>query len=117
MRKTTPHDVAAAQADFRDLSRVLSSLPDAAAVERFLRELCTPAECVDLAKRWKLMQELLSGKTQRAVARELGMSLCRITRGARYAKSPDSILAASARARVAKAVGRAVPGAPTGENT
>ena len=101
MRKTTPCDIAAAQEDFRDLSRTLASLPGPDATERFLRELCTPAECVDLAKRWRLMHALVSGKTQRAVAKELGMSLCRITRGARYAKSPDSILAACARAGAA----------------
>ena len=92
-------------------------------MERFLREICTPAECVGLSKRWKLMQELLSGKTQRTVARELGMSLCRITRGARYAKAPDSILAESARTRVAARRGRAAAGpsagkaANTGEHT
>ena len=92
-------------------------------MERFLREICTPAECVGLSKRWKLMQELLSGKTQRTVARELGMSLCRITRGARYAKARDSILAESARTRVAARRGRAAAGsnavetAPSGGHT
>lgn len=96
MRKTTQRDVEESQREFEGLARVLSSLGPSGA-ERFLRELCTPAECVDLAKRWRLVRELISGKTQRAVARELGMSLCRITRGARYVKDPESVLAACAR--------------------
>ena len=73
----------------------------------FLRDLCTPAECVDLAKRWRLVQELLSGKSQRTVARELRMSLCRITRGARYVSDSSSALGRAAREALARKNGRA----------
>ena len=97
MPKTTQKDLATTQDDFRELSRTLAELRDPAGVETFLRELCTPAECVGLAMRWRLVKELLSGKSQRTVARELGMSLCRITRGARYVRTPGSILAGRAR--------------------
>ena len=37
------------------------------------------------------MRELLAGKSQRAIARELGLSLCKITRGAKYARDEDSL--------------------------
>ena len=60
-------------------------------IERFLAELFTPSECVELSKRWALMRELLAGKSQRAIARELGLSLCKITRGAKYARDEDSL--------------------------
>ena len=33
---------------------------------------------------------MLAGKSQRAIARELRMSLCKITRGAKYARDPAS---------------------------
>lgn len=102
MRKTTQNDIEASRSDFEELSRVLSRLDGGKAVAEFLCELCTPTECLDLARRWLLVKELLRGKTQRTVARELGMSLCRITRGAHYVKNPDSILARSAGACIKK---------------
>ena len=37
------------------------------------------------------MRELLAGKSQRAIARELGLSLCKITRGAKYARDERSL--------------------------
>ena len=99
MRKTTPADVEASRGTFRELSAAIASLSGAAEVESFLRDLCTPSECVDLSKRWRLVQELLAGKSQRAIARELHMSLCKITRGARYVNDPTSVLRRSALSR------------------
>ena len=92
MRKTTPEEIEASRDTFRELSSAIAALSGGGEVERFLRDLCTPSECVDLAKRWRLVQELLVGKSQRAIARELRMSLCKITRGARYVNDPSSVL-------------------------
>ena len=83
--------------DLRELAGVLAGISDPKELERFLREICTATECLDLAKRWALMKDLLRGKPQRAIAAELHTSLCKITRGARYAKSPDSLLRKAAR--------------------
>ena len=99
MRKTTPEEIKASLPAFRELASAFASLSVACEVEAFLRDLCTPSECVDLAKRWRLVQELLSGKSQRAIARELRMSLCKITRGARYVNDPSSVLRRCALAR------------------
>ena len=90
MRKTTPEEVAATREDFAELASAVSRLRGAAEAERFLEELFTPSECVEFSKRWALMRELLAGKSQRAIARELRLSLCKITRGAKYARDPDS---------------------------
>ena len=92
MRKTTPEQVEASRGDFAELASAVARLRGAAEVSRFLEELFTPSECVELSKRWALMRELLAGKSQRAIARELGLSLCKITRGARYANDPSSLL-------------------------
>ena len=43
----------------------------------------------------KTMRERLAGKSQRTIARELGLSLCKITRGARLARDPDSVFRAA----------------------
>ena len=95
MRKTTPRDIAAAEADFAELAAAVARLRGRAAVARFLEELFTPSECVELSKRWALMRELLAGKSQRTIARELGLSLCKITRGARLARDPESVFRAA----------------------
>ena len=91
MRKTTPEDIDASRDDFAELAAALARLRGPAEVARFLEELYTPSERVELSKRWALMRELLAGKSQRAISRELGLSLCKITRGAKYARDPDSL--------------------------
>lgn len=78
--------------EWAELSSVLSSLGTKEEVAQFLREICTTKECVDFAKRWALMKELLSGVPQRTIARNLQTSLCKITRGVQYCKSEESIL-------------------------
>ncbi len=71
-----------------ELARLFSS-GDAALVEEFLYGLFTPSEADDFAKRWALVKELAQGVPQRAIAAELGLSLCKITRGSRELKNPD----------------------------
>ena len=90
MRKTTPRDIESARPDFEELCAALARLREPGDVARFLEDLCTPSECVDFAKRWALVKELLAGKSQRAIARELHMSLCKITRGAKISRDPSS---------------------------
>ena len=60
-------------------------------MRRFLEEILTPAERKDLALRWELMRMLMDGISQRQIAEELGVSLCKITRGAKILKQNDSI--------------------------
>lgn len=55
-------------------------------------EIFTSAERHDLALRWELMQLLHKGLPQRDIAAQLGISLCKITRGARILKQKDSII-------------------------
>ena len=99
MRKTTPREIAASKADFAELAAAVARLRGAGAVARFLEELFTPSECVEMSKRWALTRELLAGKSQRDIARELGLSLCKITRGAKLVRDPDSLLRRSVQDR------------------
>ena len=75
------------------LAQAIMSLEDAAEAEAFLRELLTPCELHDIVLRWQLMEHLAAGGTQRAIAEKLGISLCKITRGARLLKSRKSVVA------------------------
>ncbi len=74
----------------RKLAEVFLSVTGVDDMCRFLNELMSKSEMNDLVKRWQLMEELMEGKTQRAIAAELGVSLCKITRGVKILRQKKS---------------------------
>lgn len=80
---------------FSRLAAALSAQKQPAAIERFLLELLTPGEAHDLALRWELVELLVAGVSQRQIASRLGISLCKITRGAKILKKRNGAVAAS----------------------
>lgn len=92
MKRTAPSRPSPAEEDdLREICAALAALDDAGRIRCFLDEILTPRERADLASRWRLMRLLLEGRTQRSIAAELGLSLCKITRGSRELKRPDSV--------------------------
>jgi TrpR family trp operon transcriptional repressor len=81
MAGSTTSDIA-----MRELASVLAALGKAGAVHDVLFALLTPREREKIALRWRLLCLLQQGLTQRAVAAQLGISLCKITRGSRELK-------------------------------
>jgi TrpR family trp operon transcriptional repressor len=73
-----------------ELAAALTRAGDSGLIEDFLHCLLTPAELADIAARWALVKELDAGLPQREIARNLGISLCKITRGSRELKKPNS---------------------------
>jgi TrpR family trp operon transcriptional repressor len=73
-----------------ELSRTFSETGDQELIESFLRCLLTPAEIADIAARWALVKALDEGMPQREIAKNLGLSLCKITRGSRELKKENS---------------------------
>jgi TrpR family trp operon transcriptional repressor len=73
-----------------ELSRTLASIREPEFIEDLLRCLLTPAETADIAARWALVKALDKGLPQREIAKSLGISLCKITRGSRELKKPNS---------------------------
>jgi TrpR family trp operon transcriptional repressor len=73
-----------------ELSGTLAKIGDSFLIESFMRCLLTPAETADIAARWALVKELDKKIPQREIARDLGISLCKITRGSRELKKPGS---------------------------
>jgi len=71
----------------RDLACALTGPTRRPDAYDLLFALLTPREREEIALRWQLVLLLAEGLTQRAIARQLGISLCKITRGARELKS------------------------------
>lgn len=78
---------------FDRLAEALVSLRQPAKVASFLQELLTPGEFHDLGLRWELVELLAAGMSQRQIAAKLGISLCKITRGAKILKKRNGAVA------------------------
>lgn len=53
------------------------------ALETSLRDLLTPAELTEICNRLQILRRLEDGVPQREIARELGVGIATVTRGAR----------------------------------
>jgi TrpR family trp operon transcriptional repressor len=73
------------------LAGVFAGISDPLRMAKFFAEIFTPAEIDDLVLRWRLLEMLHDGTSQRNIAYELGISLCKITRGSKVLGSGDSV--------------------------
>lgn len=73
-----------------ELSLLLSDMTKKE-INAFLHEILTDSEIVDLSKRWRILKLLNKNFTQREVAKELGVSLCKVTRGAKILKKQNAV--------------------------
>ncbi|MBP3606980.1 MAG: transcriptional regulator [Treponema sp.] len=80
----------ALEESFKELCNLISNNNDPDFIYDFFECLFTPAELKDFAMRWLLVKEIDKGTTQREIARKFNMSLCKITRGSKELKKPDS---------------------------
>ena len=70
----------------RDVAAVLADLNRKKDVRIFMDALLTPSERARIGLRWRLVCLLAAGVPQRVIAKRLGISLCKITRGSRELK-------------------------------
>jgi TrpR family trp operon transcriptional repressor len=88
---TTPRKIPAGETTGpAELARLLERAAAGNELETLLAELFTPRELHDLALRLRLLRMLCDGVSQRKITAALGISLCKITRGSRLLKNPDS---------------------------
>ncbi|MDR1239414.1 MAG: trp operon repressor [Treponema sp.] len=73
-----------------EMAGTIARVQDGKLIESFLRCLLTPAETADIAARWALIKALDRKIPQRKIAKDLGLSLCKITRGSRELKKNGS---------------------------
>ncbi len=76
----------------RELIDLFAQTDDRKEMEVLFREIFTPSEIDTLTLRWQLLKDLYEGKTQRKIAAEHKISLCKITRGSKLLKAKDSYL-------------------------
>lgn len=76
----------------RELIEIFVRTKDAQEMEVLFREIFTPSEIETLTLRWQLLKDLYAGKTQRKIAAEHKISLCKITRGSKLLKARGSYL-------------------------
>lgn len=74
----------------KEISGVLAATDDPMLIEAFLNSILTPKEIHDISSRWELVKLLDSGVSQRKIAENLHLSLCKITRGSKELKKQNS---------------------------
>lgn len=70
----------------RDLSKLFVSVTTEKEAELLLEDILTPRELRSVAERWRIVQALASGMTQRDINKKLKISISKITRGSRMLK-------------------------------
>ena len=76
--------------NLNEISGLIAKMSEAD-VCKFLEEILTPSEVSTLTKRWRIMKLLSQGVSQRVIARDLNVSLCKVTRGAKILKDENSV--------------------------
>ncbi len=76
---------------FDRFCQALSSINTPEEVREFLTEVLTDNERLDVSLRWHLMELLETGLSQRKIAEQLKISLCKITRGSKILKKAKSV--------------------------
>ncbi len=77
--------------EIKEISKILSKMNEKEIYFLF-QELLTCSEIETLSKRWRILKMLNDGVTQRQIADELGVGLCKVTRGAKILKKTNSIV-------------------------
>ena len=77
--------------NLEEIINIICSLTSKEEIRAFLTEIFTQNELETLSKRWRIMKMLSRGLTQRQIANELNVSLCKVTRGSKILKNKNAI--------------------------
>jgi TrpR family trp operon transcriptional repressor len=78
--------------NIKEISQILSKIDRDKTVEDFLYSILTPNEVKNISSRWEIVKRIEKGLSQRKIATDLHLSLCKITRGSRELKKSNSVL-------------------------
>lgn len=75
----------------KTIFKIVNNLKTEEEIASFFYEILTKNELDTLSKRWRIMEMLAQGSTQREISHNLNVSLCKVTRGAKILKNKSSI--------------------------
>ena len=75
-----------------ELLDIILSVKDKEELQSLFDDIMTDREMSDVVQRYLLMDDLWRGKSQRDIAAERSMSLCKITRGSKMLKKKDGFM-------------------------
>ena len=75
-----------------EIIEIFSRTTDRRDMRKLFEDVFTDAERADIAKRWYIFKELYKGTPQRRIAKDMEVSLCKITRGSKTLKNDDSVI-------------------------
>ncbi len=78
--------------NLNEICQYLADTKEPEIIFKFLKSLMTPKELETLSSRWQIVKLLDQGVPQRKIAKDLHLSLCKITRGSKELKKRNSIL-------------------------
>jgi len=81
-----------ANQEIREICEVISKLKNKKEIETLLNELLTPSEMSDVTQRWNILKMLNKQDSQRKIAKNLSVSLCKVTRGSKIFKNEKSLI-------------------------
>lgn len=67
----------------QELINLLIGIKNAKLMDEFMEDILTPAEFEEIVTRWQIVKQLSKGVPQREIAKKLGVSIAKITRGSR----------------------------------
>lgn len=77
---------------WQELLAIIASITDTEELSLFFEDMLTDREISDITDRYLLMEDLIKGKSQRDIAQDRKMSLCKITRGSRMLKKKNGYM-------------------------
>lgn len=76
--------------NLEEIAEIFAEAKDKQLINGFLSQILTANEIKEVSERWELVKMIYAGIPQREIARKLGISLCKITRGARELKKNNN---------------------------
>ncbi len=67
----------------KELMALLAGIKDPQLMDQFMEDILTPSELDNIIVRWQIVKRLAKGEAQRKIAKQLGISIAKITRGSR----------------------------------
>lgn len=73
----------------QELINLLASIKHPKLMDGFIEDILTPVEFEEIVSRWQIIKQLSKGVPQREIAKNLRVSIAKITRGSRELRDKE----------------------------